>query len=99
MLQSNETYQLTLLFIYYYIEDNTVHKWKENKGKYAVYRLINCVTGTYYVESSMIINRIITCYLNANYVKIYKHNSIIYSAILKHRLSALSFEILEYCYK
>ena len=40
----------------------------------------------------MVINRRIKCYLNTNYVKTYKHKSIIYSAILKYGLSVVQMK-------
>jgi hypothetical protein len=59
------------------IEDNMVQIWKDNKGKYGVYRWINTLTGSSYVGSSTVINRRIKCYLETNYVKTYKHKSMI----------------------
>lgn len=47
----------------------------------------------------MIINIVRTCYLSANFVKLYKHKSIIHSYKLKHRLSACRFKVFELCYK
>ena len=47
----------------------------------------------------MVINRRIKCYLNTNYVKTYKHKSIIYSAILKYGLSVFRLDIFEHCSK
>ena len=37
--------------------------------------------------------------LEINYLKTYKHKFVIYSAILKYRLSVFRLEILEHCAK
>ena len=95
----NEALSVTPLFVYDNIEDKKADIWKDNKGKSGVYRWINTVTGSYYVGSSTVINRRVKCYLNTNYVKTYKHKSIIYSVILKYDLSVWRLEILEHCAK
>jgi len=99
MLQSNEALSITPLFTYDNIEDNKVQIWKDNKGKFGVYRWINTVTAGSYVESSTIIKRRIKCFLNTSYVKTYKHKSVIYSAILNYGLSVFRLEILDPCSK
>lgn len=99
MLQSNEALLVTPLFTYDSFEDNKLQIWKDNKGKSGVYRWINTVIYGSYAASSTIINRRIKCYLNTNYVKTYKHKSVVYSAILKHGLSVFRLEILEHCSK
>lgn len=81
------------------IEDNKVEIWKNNKGKSGVYRLINTVTGSSYVESITVLNRKIKGYLDTNYLKTYKHKSVLYSGILKYGLSVSRLEILEHCAK
>ena len=87
------------LFIYDNVEYNKVKIWNDNKGKSGVYKWINSVTGSYYIGSSVNLNRRIKCYLDPNYIKTYKHKSIVYSAILKYGLSAFRLEILEHCSK
>lgn len=77
------------------MEDQKAEFWKDNKGKSGVYRWINTVTGSSYVGSSTVLNRRIKCYLDTNYLKTYKHRSVIYSGILKYGLSVFRLEILE----
>ena len=95
----NEALSVTPLFVYDNIEDKKAEIWKDNKGKSGVYRWINTVTGSSYVGSSAVLNRRIKCYLDTNYLKTYKHKSVIYSAILKYGLSVFRLEILEHCAK
>jgi group I intron endonuclease len=73
--------------------------WKENKGKSAIYRWINTLTGSFYVRSSMALNIRIKCYLDSNYLKAYKHKSVLYLGILKYGLNVFKLEILEHCSK
>jgi group I intron endonuclease len=47
----------------------------------------------------MVLNKTITCYLDTNYLKTYKHKSVIYLGILKYGLSVFRLEILEHCSK
>lgn len=91
-----EALSVTPLFIYDNIEYNKVQIRKDNKSKSGIYRWINTVTGGSYLGSSTIINTIIQYYLDTNYVKPYKHKSIIYSAILKYGLSVSRLKILEH---
>jgi len=81
------------------IEYNKVQIRKDNKGKSGVYRWIETVTGSSSVGSSTVINRRIKCYLKTKYVKLYKHKSTIYSAILKYGLNVFRLETLEHCSK
>lgn len=95
----NEALSVTPLFVYDNIEDKKAEIWRDNKGKSGVYRWINTVTGSSCVGSSTGLNRRITCYLDTNYLKTYKHKSVIYSGILKYGLSVFRLEILEHCSK
>jgi len=95
----NEALPVTFLFVYDNIQDKKAEIWKDNKGKYGVYRWINTLTASSYVGSSTVLNRTIKCYLETNYLKTYKYKSVIYSAILKYRLSVFRLEILEHCAK
>ena len=81
------------------IEDKKAETWKDNKDKSGVYRWINTVTRSSYVGSSTVLNRRIKCYLETNYLKTYKHKSVISSDILKYGLSVFRLEILEHCAK
>lgn len=47
----------------------------------------------------MVLNRRIQWYLDTNYIKTYKHKSVIQSAIIKYGLSVLRLEIFEHCAK
>lgn len=95
----NEGLSVTPLFVYDNIEYKKADIWKDKKGKSGVYRWIYTVTDSYYVGSSAVLNRIIKCYLETNYLKTYKHKSVIYSGILKYGLSVFRLEILEHCAK
>jgi group I intron endonuclease len=85
--------------VYDSIEDKKAETWKNNKYKSGVHRWINTVTRSSYVGSSTVLNRRIKCYLETNYLKTYKHKSVIYSDILKYGLSVFRLEILEHCAK
>jgi hypothetical protein len=95
----NKALSLITLFVYHNIQDKKAKIWKDNKGKYGVYRWIITLTASSYLGSSTVLKKRIKGYLETNYLKTYKLKSVIYSAILKYCLSVFRLEILEHCDK
>jgi group I intron endonuclease len=95
----NKALYVTPLFVYDNIEDKKKEIWKDNKDKSDVYRWIYTLTGIFYVGSCTILKRTIKCYLAINYLKTYKHKSVIYSTIINYDLSVFRLEIFEHCAK
>jgi excinuclease UvrABC nuclease subunit len=84
--------------IYTNILDNKSIILKENKNKSGVYKFTNTITDESYVGSSSNMAKRFYSYFSVNYLKdkTVKHNSRIYTALLKHGYSSFNLEILEY---
>lgn len=84
--------------IYTNILDNKSIILKENKNKSGVYKFTNIITDESYVGSSSNMAKRFYRYFSVNYLKdkTAKHNSRIYTALLKHGYDNFNIEILEY---
>lgn len=53
----NKALSVFTLFVYHIIKDMIAEIWKDNKGKYGVYRWIYTLTVSSYVGSCTVLNR------------------------------------------